>query len=163
MHFEHVDLHVLCQEVVEQFEEKAAKKNIKLQLEAPKQKIMVYADWLRITQVMTNLISNAINYTQEGGGVVVSFDSSKKSVTTFVSDTGDGIPAQHLSRIFERFYRVEKSRSREKGGTGLGLAIVKHILEGHSSKAEVDSHEGKGSVFSFKLARAKSDSGDVNE
>ena len=128
MHFEHIDLHNLCQEVAEQFEEKALKKNIKLQLEEPKQKVMVYADWQRITQVMTNLISNAINYTPDGGSVMISFDSSKKYVTTFVSDTGEGIPVEHLSRIFERFYRVEKSRSREKGGTGLGLAIVKHIL-----------------------------------
>ncbi len=163
MHFEHIDLHNLCKEVVDQFEEKAAKKNIKLQLEEPKQKMIVYADWQRITQVMTNLISNAINYTPEGGGVIISFDSSKKNVTTFVSDTGEGIPASHLSRIFERFYRVEKSRSREKGGTGLGLAIVKHILEGHNTKAEVDTKEGKGSVFSFKLPRSKSEGSDTNE
>lgn len=155
MHFEHIDLGDLCQEVVEQFEEKAGKKNIKLQIENPKHKLLVYADWQRITQVMTNLVSNAINYTPDGGLVTVSFDSSKKNVTTLVSDTGEGIPEQHRTRIFERFYRVEKSRSREKGGTGLGLAIVKHILEGHNTKAEVESQEGKGSVFSFKLPRAK--------
>jgi two-component system, OmpR family, phosphate regulon sensor histidine kinase PhoR len=163
MHFEHIDLHNLCREVVDQFEEKAAKKNIKLQLKEPKQKMPVYADWQRITQVMTNLISNAINYTPEGGSVIISFDSSKKYVTTFVSDTGEGIPGEHLSRIFERFYRVEKSRSREKGGTGLGLAIVKHILEGHNTKAEVETKEGKGSVFSFKLPRSKSDGPESNE
>ena len=163
MHFEHIDLHNLCLEVVEQFEEKAAKKSIKLQLEEPKQKTMVYADWQRITQVMTNLVSNAINYTPDGGSVSISFDGSKKYVPTFVSDTGEGIPEAHLSRIFERFYRVEKSRSREKGGTGLGLAIVKHILEGHNTRAEVDTKEGKGSVFSFKLPRSKSDGSEVNE
>jgi two-component system phosphate regulon sensor histidine kinase PhoR len=87
--------------------------------------------------------------------VTVSFDVGKKNVTTIVSDTGEGIPHQHLHRIFERFYRVDKSRSREKGGTGLGLAIVKHILEGHNSKAEVQSEVGKGSEFSFKLPRSK--------
>jgi len=163
MHFEHIDLHNLCQEVVDQFEEKAIRKNIKLQLEEPKQKMMVYADWQRISQVMTNLISNAINYTPENGEVIVSFDSSKKNVTTFVRDTGEGIPAAHLTRIFERFYRVEKSRSREKGGTGLGLAIVKHILEGHNTKAEVDTKEGKGSTFSFKLPRSKTDGSETNE
>lgn len=157
MHFEHIDLGDLCQEVVEQFEEKASKKNIKLQIENPKHKLLVYADWQRITQVMTNLVSNAINYTPDGGSVTVSFDGSKKNITTLVSDTGEGIPEQHRTRIFERFYRVEKSRSREKGGTGLGLAIVKHILEGHSTKAEVESQEGKGSIFSFRLPRAKSD------
>ena len=118
-------------------------------------KMMVHADWQRITQVVTNLVSNAINYTEEGGEVMVSFDETKKNITTLVKDTGEGIPQQHLSRIFERFYRVDKSRSREKGGTGLGLAIVKHILEGHGSRAEVESVLGKGSTFSFKLSRAE--------
>lgn len=110
-----------------------------------------------MTQVMTNLISNAINYTPEGGEVVVSFDVGKKNVTTMVTDTGEGIPAGHIERIFERFYRVDKSRSRVKGGTGLGLAIVKHILEEHGSIPEVVSTVGKGSTFSFKLPRTKDD------
>ncbi len=158
MHFENIDLQKLCREVIEQFEEKAEKKKINLRLDEHHSKIMVYADMQRITQVVTNLVSNAINYTLEGGGVVVSFDTGKKNVTTFVSDTGEGIPPQHLPRIFERFYRVDKSRSREKGGTGLGLAIVKHILEGHDSRAEVDSKMGKGSTFSFKLPKSKPDS-----
>jgi len=155
MRFEHIDLYKLCQEVIEQFEEKADKKNIKIKLEGGNHKISAHADWQRITQVVTNLISNAINYTSDGGEVVVSFDVGKKNVTTFITDTGEGIPPQHLTRIFERFYRVDKSRSREKGGTGLGLAIVKHILEGNNSKPEVDSTLGKGSMFSFKLPRTK--------
>lgn len=163
MHFENIDLYKLCLEVVDQFEEKAEKKKIKLRLDDHHQKIMVWADWQRITQVMTNLISNALNYTPEEGEVAVSFDLGKKNVATFVSDTGEGIPSQHLSRIFERFYRVDKSRSRVKGGTGLGLAIVKHILEGHGSRAEVESKMGKGSVFSFKLPKSKGDSGAENE
>ena len=154
MKVENIDLKRLCSEVVDQFEEKAERKNIKLKLLAHNHKVYVYADWQRITQVVTNLVSNAINYTPEGGEVSITFDVGKKNVTTFVADTGEGIPAQHISRIFERFYRVDKSRSREKGGTGLGLAIVKHILEGHNSKAEVQSTVGKGSVFSFKLPRA---------
>ncbi len=158
MRFEHIDLFKLSQEVMDQFEEKAAKKNIKLKLEGGNHKVAVYADWQRINQVLTNLVSNAINYTPEGGEVVVSFDVGKKNITTFITDTGEGIPPQHLSRIFERFYRVDKSRSREKGGTGLGLAIVKHILEGHNSKPEVDSTPGKGSMFSFKLQRSKPES-----
>jgi two-component system phosphate regulon sensor histidine kinase PhoR len=156
MRFEHIDLVKLCEEVVDQFEEKAEKKKIKLKIEANHHhKILVYADWQRITQVITNLISNAINYTPEGGEVYVSFDIGKKNITTLITDTGEGIPAQHLVRIFERFYRVDKSRSREKGGTGLGLAIVKHILDGHNSKPEVHSEVGKGSTFSFKLPRTK--------
>jgi two-component system phosphate regulon sensor histidine kinase PhoR len=158
MRFEHIDLYKLSHEVIDQFEEKAVKKNIRLKLEGGNHKIAVYADWQRINQVLTNLVSNAINYTPEGGEVVVSFDVGKKNVTTFITDTGEGIPPQHLSRIFERFYRVDKSRSREKGGTGLGLAIVKHILEGHNSKPEVDSTLGKGSMFSFKLQRSKPES-----
>ena len=158
MRFEHVDLYKLCHEVIDQFEEKAAKKSIHLKLDGNNHKIAVHADWQRITQVVTNLVSNAINYTPDGGEVTVSFDVGKKSVTTFITDSGEGIPAQHLARIFERFYRVDKSRSREKGGTGLGLAIVKHILEGHNSRPEVESTVGKGSIFSFKLQRSKPES-----
>src|SRR5258706_9629047 len=113
--FDQMDLVKLCEEVVEQFEEKAEQKKIKLKLlDAKHSKILVHADEKRIDQVITNLISNAINYTPEGGEVKVSFDVGKKNVTTFVTDTGEGIPHQHLHRIFERFYRVDKSRSREK-------------------------------------------------
>jgi two-component system phosphate regulon sensor histidine kinase PhoR len=156
MKFGNIDLFKLSEEVVDQFEERAEKKNIKLKIQRPHhEKVTVYADGKRIAQVLTNLISNAINYTPEGGEVNISFDQGKKNVTTFISDTGEGIPPEDLSRIFERFYRVDKSRSREKGGTGLGLAIVKHILEGHSTKAEVHSEVNKGSVFSFKLPRSK--------
>jgi len=163
MHFDNFDLYKLCLEVIDQFEEKAEKKNIKLRLDDHHHKIMVWADWQRITQVMTNLISNAINYTPEEGEVSIRFDTGKKNVATYVSDTGEGIPPQHLSRIFERFYRVDKSRSRVKGGTGLGLAIVKHILEGHGSRAEVESKMGKGSVFSFKLPKSRTDSETEND
>lgn len=156
MKFGNIDLLRVCEDVAEQLEEHAEKKNIKFKIQKPHHdKVFVYADGQRISQVLTNLISNAINYTAEGGEVTVSFDAGKKNVTTFVSDTGEGIPPEHLTRIFERFYRVDKSRSREKGGTGLGLAIVKHILEGHGSRAEVHSEVNKGSVFSFKLPRAK--------
>jgi two-component system phosphate regulon sensor histidine kinase PhoR len=161
MKFDQVDLVKLCEEVVEQFEEKAEQKKIRLKLlDSKHSKIFVHADEKRIDQVITNLISNAINYTPEGGEVTVSFDEGKKNVTTIVTDTGEGIPKQHLHRIFERFYRVDKSRSRERGGTGLGLAIVKHILEGHNTKAEVQSEVGKGSEFSFKLPRSKDDDDD---
>lgn len=163
MRFENIDLNKLCEEIVDQLEEKAEKKRIKLRLLSDQSKIMVYADWQRITQVVTNLLSNAINYTPEDGEVTITFDVGKKNVTTFIADTGEGIPPQHLQRIFERFYRVDKSRSREKGGTGLGLAIVKHILEGHNTKADVQSSVGEGSVFSFKLPRARHDSSDADD
>jgi two-component system phosphate regulon sensor histidine kinase PhoR len=128
---------------------------VRLRIESQSKHVVVYADWQRISQVMTNLISNAIKHSFDGGEVVVSFAQGKKNVTTTVRDSGEGIPHEHINRIFERFYRVDKSRSREKGGTGLGLAIVKHILEGHNTKAYVESTEGKGSIFRFKLPRAK--------
>lgn len=155
MKFENIDLVKIVGDVMDQFEERAAKKNIRLHWSPPNGRLMVFADAQRISQVVTNLVSNAISYTPEGGEVSVSFDAGKKNITTFVRDSGEGIPGAHLSRIFERFYRVDKSRSREKGGTGLGLAIVKHILEGHNSYCEVDSEVGKGSTFSFKLSRGE--------
>lgn len=155
MYFENFDLHKLCEDVIDQFEEKAEKKKISIKLDSKENRIMVYADKKRISQVITNFVSNAINYTAEEGEVSIYFDIGKKNVTTFVSDNGEGIPKDHLDRIFERFYRVDKSRSREKGGTGLGLAIVKHILEGHHSKPEVTSEVGKGSTFGFKIPRAE--------
>lgn len=155
MHFEHIDLYKLTEEVFEQFESKADKRDVNLRIEGPIRKVTVYADWQRINQVMTNLVSNAIKHSFDGSEVVVNFDVGKKYVTTSIADKGEGIPPEHLNRIFERFYRVDKSRSREKGGTGLGLAIVKHILDGHHTKAEVVSSPGKGSIFSFKLPRSK--------
>lgn len=155
MHFESIDLYKLTEEVFEQFENKTEKKNIHLRIANTRQRVLVYADWQRISQVMTNLISNAIKHSFDGDEVVIHFDIGKKNVTVSVRDTGEGIPPEHINRIFERFYRVDKSRSREKGGTGLGLAIVKHILECHNAKAEVESVPGKGSIFSFKLPRTK--------
>lgn len=155
MHFESIDLVKLTEEVFEQLEDKAKKRNIRLKVETDVRPVIVYADWQRIFQVMSNLVSNAIKHSYEGGEVVVWFEMGKKNVTTHVRDYGEGIPAEHLPRIFERFYRVDKSRSREKGGTGLGLAIVKHILENHGTKAEVKSEPEKGSDFSFKLPRYK--------
>jgi two-component system, OmpR family, phosphate regulon sensor histidine kinase PhoR len=155
MHFEKIDLYELTQEVFEQFEHKMDDKEVHLRIESDHKKVMVYADWQRISQVMTNLISNAVKHSFEGGEVVVEFQVGKKFVEISVRDYGEGIPAEHIHRIFERFYRVDKSRSREKGGTGLGLAIVKHILEGHNTRAEVESTVGKGSVFNFRLPRGK--------
>ena len=157
MHFESIDLYKLTEEVFEQLEDKADKKEVKLRIEGESGKTWVHADWQRINQVLTNLVSNAIKHSFNGGEVYVRFELGKKNVNVHVIDSGEGISPEHLSRIFERFYRVDKSRSREKGGTGLGLAIVKHILDGHNSKAEVQSTPGSGSIFSFKLPRVKPD------
>lgn len=157
MRFDNVDLYALTEEVFDQFRGKSNKKEISLRIEGPVRKVMVYADARRIAQVMTNLISNAIKHSGEEGEVVVSFGLRKRYVVTRVTDFGEGIPKEHIGRIFERFYRVDKSRSREKGGTGLGLAIVKHILEGHHTTPEVESEPGKGSTFSFRLSRVKAE------
>jgi two-component system phosphate regulon sensor histidine kinase PhoR len=163
MHFETIDLYKLTEEVFDQLEEKAQKRNIRLKIENEPQKVFVYADWQRIYQVMTNLVTNAIKHSYEGGDVLVRFEIGKKNVVTHVRDFGEGIPPEHLPRIFERFYRVDKSRSREKGGTGLGLAIVKHILENHNTKAEVKSEPNHGADFSFKLPRVKPQPGESVE
>lgn len=156
MHFEYFDVVELTSEVFDQFEEKAEKKSIRLKLaQDTDEAIFVHADYQRIYQVILNLISNAIKYTKKGGDVVVSFELGKSDVTVFIKDTGKGIPPDDLKRIFERFYRVEKSRSKDKGGTGLGLAIVKHITEAHDSRVNVTSTVGKGSTFSFKLKKGE--------
>lgn len=153
MSFTYANLLEVTEDVFEQFEDKATKRNIKLRVEKPGQKPTVYADRQRIQQVITNLVSNAITHSHEGTEVIVSFDVAKKFVTTHIRDFGVGIGPEHTHRIFERFYRVDKSRSREKGGTGLGLAIVKHILENHGTHAEVDSKRDEGSDFHFRLPR----------
>ncbi len=160
MHMSEVDLYALTVDVFDQFRVKSAKKGIELQIEGPVRKITVYADGHRISQVMTNLISNAINHSAEADKVVVSFNVGKEAVVTYVRDFGEGIDAEHLPHIFERFYRADKSRSRAKGGTGLGLAIVKHILEEHNARPEVETTPGKGSTFSFKLSRFPRDNDD---
>ena len=100
--------------------------------------------------MIINLVSNAVKYT-DSGEVVIGFEVTDEKVEVAIKDSGVGIPPEHLKRIFERFFRVDKSRSKGLGGTGLGLAIVKHVLEAHDSKVSVISTVGKGSTFSFKL------------
>jgi two-component system, OmpR family, phosphate regulon sensor histidine kinase PhoR len=153
MHFSNFNLYYLIDDVFEQFEGKAEKKNLELCFtESSPHDIMVYADRERIHQVMTNLISNSIKYTVENGGkVMVNIIPGKQDVMIEVSDNGIGIPQEDINRIFERFYRVDKSRSKDKGGTGLGLAIVKHILDAHNQKIVATSAVGTGSTFRFSL------------
>jgi two-component system phosphate regulon sensor histidine kinase PhoR len=161
MHYETFDIIELTREVFDQFEERAEKKGVELHFdEVEQQPIYVEADYQRIYQVQLNLVSNAIKYTKRGGKMIVAFEAKKNDVSIMIKDTGKGIPPEDINRIFERFYRVEKSRSKEKGGTGLGLAIVKHIIEAHNSQVNVTSTVGKGSIFSYKLKRgSESDKG----
>ncbi len=150
------DIVLLVKEVFELLENKARDNDITLKLKKDYDKpIMVRADRPKIEQVLVNLVHNAIKYGREGGAVEVRFYDMHKQVLTEVSDNGLGIPQEDIPRIFERFYRVDKSRSREAGGTGLGLAIVKHIMEAHKQTINARSSENVGSTFSFTLEKAK--------
>lgn len=154
MRFENFDILELCHEIVDQVEGKAEKKGVKLKIPKKLKPVIVRGDYRRIYQVIINLMSNAIKYTRDGGWAKVSFEEVGDKVEISVEDNGRGIPEGDISRIFERFYRVDKSRSREKGGTGLGLSIVKHILEGHGAEINVQSEYKKGSRFFFFLDKA---------
>ncbi len=149
-----LDLRPLVEEIFEQVEGKAKKRNVKLKLIAPTGNIQVKADAQRISQVILNLVVNGIKYGKEKGLVQVIVTEKKKVYTISVVDNGPGIPEEHLHRIFERFYRVDKSRAKNSGGTGLGLSIVKHIVQAHNSKISVQSEENKGTRFEFKLEKA---------
>ena len=130
----------------------AQEKNVELIYYPAKEGLQLFGDKSRLKQVFINLITNAIKYTEQGKVEVLIIEESKHG-KIIIRDTGIGIPPEDINRIFERFYRVDKARSRAVGGTGLGLAIVKHIVEAHSSKIEVKSELGVGSEFSFRLKK----------
>jgi two-component system phosphate regulon sensor histidine kinase PhoR len=156
MQFENFDLQELVQDVIDQLEEKARKRDIHVSIaQMHEGGVFVYADYPRIGQVITNLISNAIKYGNDEGKVLIDLQNEGSHILVSVSDDGPGIAREHLRRIFERFYRVEKSRSRKQGGSGLGLAIVKHIVEKHNAQINVISEVGKGTTFSFRLQSAR--------
>ncbi len=141
----------IIKRVVSSLNKQAKDKSIKIQTDIPKNMSDVLADEARIAQILLNLINNAIKYTQEGGEVTISAKEKEGLVQVDVTDTGIGILEQDIPRIFERFYRVDKARSRELGGTGLGLSIVKHIVHAHNGQVSVQSVLGQGSVFSFTI------------
>lgn len=154
---ESFDIVKLVQNVFDLLEMKAAKKHITLtfDLDYP-QPILVYADKQRIQQVLTNLIVNSIKYGREKGTTEVSIENLIKNKAIIrVTDNGEGIAKANLQRLFERFYRVDKSGSRKEGGSGLGLSIVKHIIEAHEEKIYIESQLGVGSEFSFTLEKSK--------
>lgn len=155
---EDFDIEKLTKEIFEQLEVTAKLKNVTLQtFNRENKQIIVNADRQRIEHVLKNLIVNAINYGYENGEVIVSFKIVKDNVEVAVMDNGPGIPLEHQAKIFRRFYRIDKSRSKEMGGTGLGLSIVKHIVEAHNSKINLSSKIGKGTNFSFKLKKGYDD------
>ncbi|MCF2506391.1 ATP-binding protein [Dyadobacter sp. CY107] len=150
-----MDIHLLATNIFSRLENIAKDRDVTFKVKPDElAEVWVLADADRMEQVMLNLIENAVKYGNEGGKVIVHFSEGKKFVEISVRDNGPGIPHEHLNRIFERFYRIDKSRSKEIGGTGLGLAIVKHILNAHDTKIAVMSKPDKGTTFSFKLEKA---------
>ena len=146
----------VVQNVFDLFEMKIKKKNMVLRFDKLYEfPIYALGDPEKIEQVLINLIVNAIKYGEFGGTVMVSIESSATNkILLKVIDNGEGIKKENIGRIFERFYRVDKSRSRDQGGSGLGLAIVKHIIEAHKETISLESEYGKGSTFYFTLKRA---------
>ncbi|SKB54596.1 two-component system, OmpR family, phosphate regulon sensor histidine kinase PhoR [Salegentibacter holothuriorum] len=159
LHLEKEDFNIveIIQGSFDLLEMKAAKKNITLTFDIDyDEPIWVYGDRDRIQQVLTNLIVNSVKYGKEDGTTEISIENLiKNKVIIRVTDNGEGIEKENLPRVFERFYRVDKSGSRKEGGSGLGLSIVKHIIEAHDEKIYVESVFGVGSEFSFTLEKSK--------
>jgi two-component system phosphate regulon sensor histidine kinase PhoR len=131
------------------------RKNQTLTLSVPDGIAPLWGDTEKLTEALTNLLENAVKYTPKGGEIGIEVTSDDRRIEISVRDTGIGIPPKDLPRIFERFYRVDRARSREVGGTGLGLSIVKHIVEAHGGKVTVESRPGKGSTFTLSIPRRR--------
>ncbi len=149
------DIVDLVRDLFEDLEIKANKNGIQLQFAKEYDPTFIHADRSKISQVFVNLLNNSIAYGNPGGTTTVSLNKVDDRIVIEVSDTGLGIDKEHIPRLFERFYRVEKSRNRHEGGSGLGLAIVKHIISNHGHTIRVKSKLGEGSTFTFSLDRGK--------
>ena len=149
------NIYEIIDNIFELMEFETEKNNIELRIRNEKNNsVMVYADKERITQVITNLVVNSIKYGKENGYTEIEVDDHDKDrIIVKVIDDGEGIEEKHLPRLFERFYRIDKTRSRKKGGSGLGLSIVKHIIEAHQEQIFVKSKVGIGTQFSFTLLK----------
>lgn len=150
-----ISLHPIIERVFDELQSPAAQKSITLQNDVPTE-ILLNADGDRLQQVFLNLVDNAIKYGRAGGSVVIGVDVLPDGHQLYVRDDGPGIPDDAKERIFERFFRVDRARSRDQGGTGLGLAIVKHIVQAHGGKVWVQSSLGEGSTFYFTLPNGAS-------
>lgn len=153
MEREKIDLREIINRVVAQFENMAKERNLYLRIEIPSSIPPIEGDAFRLEQMLINLVDNALKYTDKGG-VTIKLEDKEKEVLMIVEDTGIGIPSEHIDRIFERFYVVDRSRSRKFGGTGLGLSIVKHIVLLHGGRIEVKSQEGRGTSFFIFLPKS---------
>jgi len=148
-----INLNEVIEEVLTIMVPKAMDKDISLKVNVPEELSTITGNGSQVRQLYINLVDNAIKYTPDGGKVEIKVNEDEEEVWTEIIDTGMGIPKKDLERIFERFYRVDKARSRKMGGTGLGLSIVKHILEGHNGKIEVESEVEEGTKFIFSLPK----------
>jgi len=154
LEYEKFDIVALAKDVVDAQELNSTKRGVMLTVGDFGRPVYVFADKFRIRQVLVNLIVNSIKYGKEYGETKIKLADVGENIVIEIADNGIGIANEHLPRLFERFYRVEKSRSRDIGGTGLGLAIVKHIIEGHNQAINVMSTVGVGTVFTFTLKKA---------
>ncbi|HYW73634.1 MAG TPA: ATP-binding protein [Pyrinomonadaceae bacterium] len=152
LHRERVQLRILVEDVINSLSAQATARNVDLRNLVPAQ-ADVFADPHRLMQMLTNLIDNAIKFNRDAGEVSITLAHNGRDQIV-VSDTGEGIPSHHLDRLFERFYRVDRARSRELGGTGLGLAIVKHLAKSHGGEVTVRSRLGEGTEFTIELPRS---------
>lgn len=149
------DIHNLSHDVIDELELLADKKEISISFkEGCNNPMIVMGDKEKIKQVLVNLVTNSIRYGNEGGKTLIGIYDMADNVLVEVNDTGIGIAQEHIPRLFERFYRIDKSRSKDEGGSGLGLAIVKHIIEAHNQTVNVRSTVGVGSTFGFTLKKA---------
>jgi len=152
---ERFDIVALADEILDTLDPKAKRSNIKLKLDTDgARQLFALGDEKRMGQVLTNLVVNSISYGNPDGLTTVRLRETESHLTVEVEDNGIGIPEVSLPRIFERFYRVDASRSRAAGGSGLGLAIVKHIVEAHGGRIEVTSSINRGTSFRFNLKKA---------
>jgi len=149
--FQEEDIDKLVKQTVAGWQPQVAAKEISLSVDVPDSLPPVSIDWKRITEVLNNLLENAVVHTGKGGAINVAAAMQDGQIEVRVSDTGEGIPAEDLPNIFERFYRVDRSRARATGGSGLGLTIAKRLVEAHRGTIEVQSEQGKGSSFSFTV------------
>lgn len=146
-----IDLTKLARDAAERNSHSAATGGVSIRLDIPDGNFNVTGDRVQLLSALSNLIDNAIKYSEPGGNVIVKLSRTPGNVVVAVEDEGIGIPAVDLDRIFERFYRVDKARGRGTGGTGLGLSIVRHIMANHGGEVNVTSREGEGSCFSLVL------------
>jgi two-component system phosphate regulon sensor histidine kinase PhoR len=154
MNMHHVDLHEETQRVLDDLQSRADEKTVIVENSVPAH-LAAHADADRLQQVLTNLVENAIKYGRGAGRVCIGGKAiSGEKIELWVRDDGPGIPAESRDRVFERFYRVDRARSRETGGTGLGLSIVKHIVQAHGGEVWLESEVGSGTTFHFTLPQA---------